>query len=77
MEQQSMKQRMVTAILALAFAAFAGAPAFAQTSSLSGVVVDTAGGVIPGADVVIKHNATGVTTSGVSNSEGALSAPTR
>src|SRR5688500_19352895 len=49
--------------------------AFAQTSTLSGVVVDSAGGVIPGADVVIKHNATGVTTSAVSNAQGAFSFP--
>ena len=58
-------------LAALAFSA----TAFAQTSTLSGVVVDSAGGVIPGADVVIKHNATGVTTSGVSNSEGVFSFP--
>jgi hypothetical protein len=39
--------------------AFAGA-SFGQggtTSVLAGVVVDTSGGVIPGADVVAKHNA--------------------
>ena len=59
----------------MAFFVFAGAPAFAQTSTVAGVVRDSAGGVIPGADVVIKHNATGVTTSAVSNSEGAFSFP--
>jgi hypothetical protein len=53
----------------------AGTPAWAQTSTVSGVVIDSAGGVIPGADVVIKHNATGVATSAVSNSEGAFSFP--
>jgi len=70
-----MKQWMGRAALAAAIVVLAGAPAFAQTSTLSGVVVDSAGGVIPGADVVIKHNATGVTTSGVSNSEGVFSFP--
>ena len=70
-----MNQRMVRAVLALALFAFAAAPALAQTSTLSGVVLDTAGGVIPGADVTIKHNATGVTTSGVSNSEGQFNFP--
>ncbi len=70
-----MNQRMVRAVLAMAFFVFAGAPAFAQTSTVAGVVRDSAGGVIPGADVVIKHNATGVTTSAVSNSEGAFSFP--
>ena len=49
------------------------APAFAQggtTSTISGIVVDSGGGVIPGADVVVKHNATNVTQSKVTNSEG-------
>lgn len=53
-------------------------PVFAQggtTSTLSGVVVDNSGGVIPGADVVAKHNATNVTTTAVSNAEGLFSFP--
>ncbi|MGB2714931.1 MAG: TonB-dependent receptor [Vicinamibacterales bacterium] len=53
-------------------------PAFAQggtTSTLSGIVIDSAGAVVPGADVVIQHNATGVTTTGVSNEQGAFSFP--
>src|SRR5215510_11251991 len=45
------------------------------TSTLAGVVVDTSGGVIPGADVVAKHNATGVTVSAVTNAEGVFSFP--
>lgn len=68
-----MNQRMVRALLTLALFVIAAAPAFGQSSTLSGVVLDSAGGVIPGADVVIKHNATGVTTSAVSNSEGGFS----
>ncbi len=47
--------------------------AFAQggtTNTISGVVVDSGGGVVPGADVVVKHSATGVSQSRVSNSEG-------
>jgi hypothetical protein len=39
------------------------------------VVVDTGGGVVPGADVTVKHNGTGVATATVSNSEGAFSFP--
>jgi hypothetical protein len=31
------------------------------TSSLAGVVVDSGGGVVPGATVVIRNNATGTT----------------
>ena len=56
---------------------FAGA-SFAQggtTSALAGVVVDTSGGVIPGADVVVKQNATGVTISAVTNADGVFSFP--
>ncbi|MEW5982628.1 MAG: carboxypeptidase regulatory-like domain-containing protein [Acidobacteriota bacterium] len=45
------------------------------TSTISGVVVDTGGGVIPGADVSIKHNATGVTLSAVTNDQGVFSFP--
>jgi hypothetical protein len=44
-------------------------------ASISGSVVDSSGGVIPGAAVVAKHNATGVTTESVSNAEGAFSFP--
>jgi hypothetical protein len=52
------------------------APALAQSSSassLSGGVVDTDGGAIPGATVVVKNNATGVTVEAVSNSTGRFS----
>jgi len=70
-----MKHWMVRGIVALGILVLAGAPAWAQTSTISGVVLDTAGGVVPGADVVITHNATGVTTSAVSNAEGAFSFP--
>ena len=46
----------------------------AQTS-LAGVAVDTAGGIVPGATVVVKNNATGVSTETVTNSTGAFSLP--
>jgi hypothetical protein len=72
-----MKCRLVTLVVCL-FLGAAG-PAYAQgaatTSTLSGVVVDSAGGVVPGADVTIRHNATGVTQSATSNAEGAYSFP--
>jgi Carboxypeptidase regulatory-like domain len=58
--------------------ALASVPAFAQgssASSLSGTVVDADGGAIPGATVVVKNNATGVTTEAVSNSAGQFSFP--
>jgi hypothetical protein len=67
-----------SALLVLAALLAAAPSAFAQggtTSTISGVVVDSAGGVIPGADVTIKHNATGVTNATVTNSEGVFSVP--
>src|SRR5712692_391766 len=53
-------------------------PSYGQggtTSTLSGIVVDTSGAVVPGADVVAKHNGTGVTTSAVTNADGVFSFP--
>src|SRR5688572_33229810 len=52
-------------------------PAFAQgtAASLSGVVTDTAGGVVPGATVVVKNVGTNVTAETVTNSAGAFSIP--
>ncbi len=68
-----------TVICALvAIAAFVSpAPAFAQgtAASLSGVVTDTAGGVVPGATVVVKNQATNVSSESVTNSSGAFSVP--
>ena len=49
--------------------------AYAQgsgTSSLSGVVTDSGGGVIPGANVVVKNTATGVTYEAITTSAGAF-----
>jgi hypothetical protein len=45
------------------------------TSTISGVVADAGGGVVPGADVVAHHVATGVSHTSVTNSEGAFSFP--
>ena len=50
-------------------------PTHAQSSSLSGIVTDTAGGVIPGANVVVKNDATGETFEATSNSAGQFSFP--
>jgi hypothetical protein len=73
-----MRCRLFRLLIPLVCATAWTAPAFAQggsTSTLSGIVVDSSGGVIPGADVTIKHNATNVTTTAVSNSSGAFSFP--
>ena len=44
-------------------------------TALTGTVVDTGGGVIPGATVVVTSNATGVSTQTVSNADGAFNVP--
>src|SRR5262249_55749692 len=77
MARHSRELFRVLGSLLLVFLALAD-PSFGQggtTSTLSGVVVDASGGVVPGADVVAKHDATGVTNSAVTNTEGAFSFP--
>ncbi len=54
-------------------------PAFAQggaTSSITGVVVDTDGGFVPGATVTVKSDSTGAEFSAVTSSVGAFTVPT-
>ena len=73
-----MKQGLVRLMLALAILAMASPLAFAQggaTSSITGVVVDAGGGVIPGATVVAKNNATNETYTTVSGSNGSFTIP--
>src|SRR5262249_61408125 len=70
--------RVVCVVAVLSAFLALSSPSYGQggtTSTLSGVVVDTSGGVIPGADVVAKHNATGVSNSAVTNAEGLFSFP--
>jgi Carboxypeptidase regulatory-like domain len=53
-------------------------PAYGQggaASAISGIVQDTAGGVIPGATVVVKSDATGTTFQAVTSSSGAYNVP--
>ena len=68
----------IATFVCLTVLALADTPAFAQsanTSSLAGTVVDTAGGIVPGASIVVKNNATGTTFDAISNSAGAFSIP--
>src|SRR4051812_28711016 len=65
----------VVVFMIAAFSAL-GSYAYAQgatSQTLSGTIVDTSGAVIPGADIVAKHNGTGVVSNAVSNSEGLFS----
>ena len=74
-------KRALPFLLALAFLVFATrpAPVFAQggssRTSLSGQVSDKTGGVIPGATVDVKNNATGVSTKTITNSTGLFNVP--
>jgi hypothetical protein len=74
-----MARKLARLACVLALVLLSGGLAFAQststTSSLSGIVVDSGGGVIPGASVAVKNNATGVTSTHVTNSSGAFSVP--
>ena len=64
-------------LLAVVILFVSSSAAFAQggTQSLSGTVVDAGGGVIPGANVVAKNNATGQTFEVVSNESGVFAIP--
>src|SRR5262245_436448 len=69
--------RRMTLVAAAVLALF-GSNAFAQggsTSSISGVVVDSGGGVVPGADVVVKNDGTGESFTTVTNDQGLFSVP--
>jgi len=74
-----MRVRLVRSILAALFlVALAATSAFAQGSfltSLSGTVVDSSGGVIPGADVKIKNNGTGAENNTITAENGTFSIP--
>jgi hypothetical protein len=68
-----MTTRFLTAFWLFVAAACMAAPAYAQgasTASLSGTVVDSSGGVIPGADILAKNSATGVEFHAVSDDKG-------
>jgi hypothetical protein len=68
----------VRAVVTAAIALLMSVGAFAQgssTASISGVVVDSGGGVVPGADVTVKNNGTGETYSAVTSGQGVFSVP--
>jgi hypothetical protein len=76
MTRSSLRSGLV-AILVVLMAAFS-ASAFAQgggSSTLSGTVSDTSGGIMPGVDVVAKHNGTGSTFNSVTDSVGRFTIP--
>ncbi len=77
MRQQLLRSGPIVLVALLVL--LASAPALAQggyvTTSLSGLVVDSSGAVIPGADVVVKNNAGGAEMRGVTDSTGRFVIP--
>jgi len=73
-----MTPRCATAVAAL-FVVFGLAPSIlaqgSSTGSISGVVVDADGGIIPGVDVAVRNMGTGETFATVSSDGGAFSVP--
>ena len=61
--------------LASPFVSSAAAQGGSAKSTLSGTVVDTGGGVLPGATVVVRNEATSVETASVTNETGAFDVP--
>ena len=78
-----MRQRafglLVCALVTLACLAASSAAAFAQgggaTSSLSGIVADPSGGIIPGATVMVKNTATSTEYTAATNDQGSFTVP--
>lgn len=74
-----MRRGWIGLLGAICLAIGTSSPAYAQggsgTSSLAGVVVDSGGGVIPGATVVVKNNATGASNTVITGSTGTFSVP--
>jgi hypothetical protein len=74
-----MIQCLIRLLLAVCLVALAGTPASAQggrtTTSLSGTVTDASGGVIPGATVAVKNNATATEFHATTNESGLFTVP--
>jgi len=73
-----MSSRRAVFATTLLLALVTASHAFAQgssTASISGVVVDSEGAVIPGADIVVRNTATGEVFSTVSSGQGVFSVP--
>ena len=67
--------RLVTAVVFVAATASTALGQASSTASISGVVVDADGGVIPGADVIVKNTKTGETFTTVSSDRGVFAVP--
>ena len=73
-----MRKMRLSLLPALLLAALTAGPAFAQgtaSSSITGVVVDTDGGFVPGATVLVKNDATATEYTTVSGANGSFTVP--
>jgi hypothetical protein len=79
MEMKQLIDRCITALPMVLALALIATPAFAQggsaTSSIAGAVVDTSGGVIPGATVTATNNATAGTFTAITVANGTFMIP--
>jgi hypothetical protein len=77
MTRSSLKSGLATFLVVLMAAV--GSLAYAQgggsSTTLSGTISDTSGGIMPGVDVTAKHNGTGATFNSVSDTVGRFSIP--
>ena len=70
---RNLSARLAWPLVLLAIFVMAGTTAYGQggnTTTLSGVVTDDQGGVVPGADITAKNNATNATIQGVTDGTG-------
>jgi hypothetical protein len=65
----------MAAVLLLAFMSTSASAQGTATSSITGVVVDSGGGFVPGATVVVKSDSTGAESTTVSGANGAFTVP--
>src|ERR1700682_3592241 len=80
MISQGNSKRVTVSLLtlcALGLSLLICAPVWAQLggATLSGTVMDTSGGIIPGAQISVKNTATGIITTVTANSDGFYTAP--
>src|SRR5262245_18963626 len=72
---RSLRRLMALALVALSVATLAYAQGGSASATLTGIVVDTGGGIVPGATVAVKNTANGQETTVVTNTTGAFSVP--
>ena len=70
-----MRLELCRAATALLLVVACASATYAQSGSISGTVADASGAVLPGADVLVKNNATAAESRAVSNSEGGFTVP--